>query len=145
MDHRIIFRSTFVLVVCVIIFSIVHVFSVPQNVLTVGGQYYTLTVAANDEARSKGLGGRRDMARNEGMLFVFEREAVRCFWMKNMQFSIDIIWLNAAKQVVHVEPNLSPKTFPKSFCPAKPAQYVVELRAGEAARSGVKNGQKLDF
>ncbi len=112
---------------------------------TVGKRGYHLAVASTQEARQKGLGGRADMKENEGMLFVFDAPDAACFWMKNMHFSLDMIWLDADKRVVHIEQNVSPETFPKSFCPGKPAKYVVELKAGEARRSHVVLGQKLAF
>ncbi len=79
------------------------------------------------------------------MLFVFEGVAVQCFWMKDMHFSIDIIWLDAEKRVVHIEKDVSPETYPRTFCPSKPAKYVIELSAGEASRSSIRPGQKLSF
>lgn len=115
----------------------------PQAKLQVAGKTVKLDIARSEEARAKGLGGRESMANNQGMLFVFDKPAVECFWMKDMRFSIDIIWLNTAKQVVHVERNLSPETYPASYCPKLPAKYVVELNAGQADKLGISTGDTL--
>lgn len=85
------------------------------------------------------------MAQDQGMLFVFNAPDTVCFWMKDMRFSLDIIWLDAQKEVVHIEKNVSPETFPKTYCPDKPAQYVIELNAGEAARNHLVAGHRLSF
>ena len=114
-------------------------------VLRLAGTNYQLTIASTPAARQSGLGGRPAMSQTSGMLFVFDKPAVECFWMKDMQFPLDIIWINSEKQVVHVEQQVTPETYPKTFCPSTAAKYVIELRAGEAAKRHVTIGQKLDF
>ena len=111
--------------------------------LQLGDKQYSLDIVSTDETRAKGLGGRAELASSAGMLFVFEHEQQECFWMKDMHFPIDIVWLNDKKQVVHVERNVSPDTYPNQFCPIEPATYVIELGAGQA--HGVSRGQKLAF
>lgn len=118
-------------------------YQAPQAKLQVAGKTVKLDIAKSEEARAKGLGGRESMADDQGMLFVFDQPAKECFWMKDMQFPIDIIWLNTAKQVVHVERNLSPETYPASYCPKLPAKYVVELNAGQAEKLDISPGDTL--
>jgi uncharacterized membrane protein (UPF0127 family) len=117
----------------------------PKFALDANGKKYLLEIVTTDTERSKGLGDREAMPANQGMLFVFEGVAVQCFWMKDMHFSIDIIWLDAEKRVVHIEKDVSPETYPRTFCPSKPAKYVIELNAGEASRASIRPGQKLSF
>ncbi len=113
--------------------------------LQAGRHGYHLQIVTTAQGQQKGLGGRASMPEGSGMLFAFPTEAPRCFWMKDMQFPLDIIWLNTQKQVVHVEPEVSPATFPDTFCPPEPAQYVIELNSGEAARAGIHTGETLTF
>ena len=113
--------------------------------LHAGSQMYTLRVANTPPAQQKGLGGLYSLPKNQGMLFTFSGPDVRCFWMKDMRFPLDVIWLDAGKQVVHVERNVAPATFPDEFCPNTPAQYVIELNAGEAARANIQPGETLTF
>lgn len=113
--------------------------------LRLGKSTYALEVADTPELRQKGLGGRASLAADQGMVFVFDAPGRECFWMKDMQFSIDIIWINEQKKVVHMAPDVSPETYPKLFCPPKAAKYVVELPAGEARRSEVAIGDALDL
>lgn len=113
--------------------------------LRVNGQQFTLDVADTVDKQQLGLGRRASLPAGKGMLFVYPAEAERCFWMKDMNFAIDIIWLDGDKRIVHIEPEVSPDTYPKTYCPREAAQYVVELGSGAAGRAGMKPGQQLDF
>src|SRR3989338_1806519 len=81
-------------------------------------------------AGQQSLSGRSGLAEGEGMLFVFPQDGKYGFWMKDMRFSIDILWLNASGMVVYMAQNVSPDSFPKSFESDVPARYVLELPAG---------------
>jgi len=104
-----------------------------------------LEVVDTTMARSKGLGNRSSMPTGQGMLFVYDHPSVNCFWMKDMHFSLDMIWLDTDRTVIHIEKHVSPATFPTSFCPAGMSQYVIELNAGQADALGVKVGDRLRF
>lgn len=113
--------------------------------LSIGARQYYLDVASDEATMQKGLSGRKTMASDHGMLFVFAKTGNHCFWMKDMNFPIDIIWLDDDKSIVYIETDVSPSTYPSSFCPGKPARYVIELLAGEAVSTGMSLGQKLKF
>jgi uncharacterized membrane protein (UPF0127 family) len=114
--------------------------------MNVDGQKYTLQIADTPAKQTLGLGQRDNMMPKAGMVFLYAQPAQDlCFWMKDMRFSLDIIWLDAQKQVTLIEPSLSPATYPKTYCPPKPSQYVVEINAGMAGSLGLHQGQKLDF
>jgi uncharacterized membrane protein (UPF0127 family) len=117
----------------------------PTTSFEVAGQSISLEIASSNAARERGLGGRAHVAANKGMLFVFDKPTATCFWMKDMRFPIDIIWLNAAKQVTYVQPSVAPRTYPKTFCPKSPASYVIELNAGQAQALGISTGKTLNF
>jgi uncharacterized membrane protein (UPF0127 family) len=116
-----------------------------QPVLHVGDRAYQLEVVDTPAKRERGLSGRSSLASNQGMLFVFDSEVVQCFWMKDMRFSIDIIWLSTDKKVLHIEHDASPETYPNSFCPEVPGRYVIELPAGEAQKAKIEQGSTLHF
>jgi uncharacterized protein len=116
------------------------------RVMKVNNQQYTLQVADTSTKQALGLGGRDNLAPKAGMLFTYAQPADDvCYWMKDMRFSLDIIWLDAHKQITMIEPSLSPATYPHSYCSSTPTQYVVELNAGIANSLGLHQGQKLDF
>lgn len=100
--------------------------------------------ANTNEKRIRGLSGRSGLADNAGMLFTFETSGQQCFWMKDMNFSIDIIWLNDKKEIIKILPEVSPDTYPSSFC-ADQTKYVVELPAGAARQADMDIGDRLKF
>lgn len=113
--------------------------------LRVGQQTYALNIAATAAAQKKGLGGRETLARDRGMLFVFDTPGTQCFWMKDMQFPIDIIWLDSTKKVTSTVPNITPDSYPQQYCGDVTTKYVIELNTGEAKRAGIKIGDTLEL
>lgn len=113
--------------------------------LALNGSSLHLQVANSNAERQQGLGGKSCIGPNQGMLFVFAKAGYYPFWMRDMKFSIDIIWLSSQKDVTDVSPNVSPASYPKSFVNSQPAQYVIELAAGRAAKLGIVSGAHLDF
>ncbi len=105
-------------------------------------------IAENNTQKSKGLSVKDTLKESEGMLFVFSTEREHSFWMKNMKFPIDIIWLDDDQEVVHVEHSLEP-CIPDSFCPTyKPDRnslYVLETAAGFAQKYNVTDNTYIDF
>lgn len=104
------------------------------------GQTVRVSVADTGSTRGQGLSGRAGLAADEGMLFVFPEDGEYAFWMKDMLFSIDILWLSANGEVVYMAQNISPDTYPQSFRSDVPARYVLELPAGYAGAHGVSVG-----
>jgi len=115
---------------------------VPADTETIYLKGETLQVALADTPalRERGLGGRESLGENEGMLFVFPKDGVYPFWMKDMRFSIDILWLAADGRIVYVVENVSPDTYPEDFAPDNLARYVLELPAGWTASHNVVVG-----
>ena len=116
--------------------------------VTVNGLVLIADIAATDEQMVKGLSVKDTLAENEAMLFGFDNEAEHTFWMKNMKFPIDIIWIDADKTVVHIEHNLQPCS-PNLLCPTyKPIEdslYVLETVAGFAEKHDIAKGTPVHF
>jgi uncharacterized membrane protein (UPF0127 family) len=152
MSHTVkkIFKPEYVIVAIGVIIFIVGSSSLwlhrhSGDTLSINSKKYNLLVVATAAEQEKGLGGRASLPQNDAMLFPFTTPAVQCFWMKNMEFSLDMVWLNANKQVVHIQSDVSPATYPETFCPSTPAQYVLELNAGQAQAAHLQLGQTLNF
>ncbi len=101
-----------------------------------------IEIAENDYSRTKGLMFRRDLAENQGMLFIFKQEAPRAFWMKNTPLSLDMIFVNAHKEIVKIHKYTKPFST-QSYPSIKPAQYVVETIAGFTDRYEIKTGDHI--
>jgi uncharacterized membrane protein (UPF0127 family) len=111
------------------------------------GVSITAELAVTDEERQQGLMYREKIDSDQGMLFVFEEEDKYSFWMKNMKFSIDILWLDRDKKIVHIERKVPPcKSLPcPTYSPLIPSMYVLELKAGSADENHLKLYDKLEF
>ena len=114
------------------------------STVSIGGTTVAVDVAATKAAREHGLSGRLALAPNTGLLFMFDQDGLWGFWMKDMLFSIDIIWTNAAGRVVTIAPNLSPQTYPQVFYPTAPARYTLEVPAGFAAAHNIQEGSMMN-
>lgn len=108
------------------------------------GEIYA-EIASTLNARELGLSYRDSIGDNEGLLFIFDKPDIYAFWMKDMKFSIDMVWLSEDGQVVHIEENVSPDTYPKVFANKPKALYVLELNAGMARKYGLYLGSRVVF
>jgi uncharacterized membrane protein (UPF0127 family) len=103
----------------------------------------SVDIADTPQMRQKGLSGREALADNEGMFFIFERAEKHSFWMKDMNFSIDIVWINDAYTIVDITENLHPESYPKTYRPSIPVRYVLELPSGWIERNKVNMGDMV--
>lgn len=117
----------------------------PKGEVFVNGIKIPVEFATTAAQIKKGLSGRETLAENSGMLFVFAKPDFHKFWMPDMNFPLDIIWINN-NEVVGVTENAS-NNFnplnPELYSPSSPAQYALEVNAGFAARHGIKMGDKI--
>ncbi len=97
-------------------------------------------IADTPEERERGLSGKGGLAEDEGMLFVFDSDGRYAFWMKDMKFAIDILWISHDGAIVHIEKGVAPETYPHTFAPRREARYVVELPAGFVEKHDVHVG-----
>ena len=102
-------------------------------------------IADDDAERAQGLSGREALAPDRGLLFVFDEPAAAGFWMRNMNFPIDIIWIDGAWRVVGITANVSPDSFPQVFYPPEPIKYVLETNAGWALKNNLQIGESVLF
>lgn len=105
---------------------------------------FILDVADTVEDRRQGLSGRPALEENRGMLFLYDLSGEYGFWMKDMNFPLDIIWLDDADTVVTILPSVAPETYPKVFYPTESARKVIEVSAGVADELGMKIGDQLN-
>lgn len=103
-----------------------------------------IEVADTDFDIQTGLMYRNTMAKKQGMLFIFEDEQQRFFYMKNTRIPLDIIYMNADTTIVSFQKNAKP--FNETSLPSEiPAKYVLEINAGLADTWGLKVGDAVYF
>jgi uncharacterized membrane protein (UPF0127 family) len=103
-----------------------------------------IEVADTDFLRNRGLMFRESMPENAGMLFLMRFEEIQSFWMRNTYISLDMLFVNAEKEIVTIHANtqiLSDRSYTSSL----PALYVVEVNAGFSQRNNVHVGDKISF
>tara|TARA_B100000745_G_scaffold299556_1_gene250653 strand:+ start:517 stop:1032 length:516 start_codon:yes stop_codon:yes gene_type:complete len=93
---------------------------------------FSVSLAADQTARAQGLSGMLALPQGQGKLFVFEESAPYRFWMKDMNFAIDMLWFDAEGKLVYIEHTATPASYPTLFEPPRPALYVLEINAGLA-------------
>jgi len=115
--------------------------------VAINSQTIIVEVVSKPADRERGLSGRTHLSVNEGMLFLFEAPGLHSFWMKGMQFPIDILWIHDDR-VIGVTERIDPQIgVPESelavLYPPEPVTRVLELAAGRAKLLGAKVGDRL--
>ncbi|HEX6982180.1 MAG TPA: DUF192 domain-containing protein [Balneolaceae bacterium] len=101
-----------------------------------------VAVADTDQERSQGLMDVRELGESKGMLFIFEGEQPRSFWMANTPLPLDIIFVNAEGEIVRIHHSAKPFS-EENFLSGEPAKYVVEVNAGYTIAHDIKEGMKV--
>lgn len=113
--------------------------------LRIGEREYAIEIAESAAAQVRGLSGREGLPANSGMLFMFQKPEPRLFWMYQMKFPIDIIWIREGVVVGVAENAPAPQgvSLPASFRSPEPADMVLEVAAGTAQRDGIRVGAEV--
>ena len=90
-----------------------------------------------------GLSGRTTLENGQGMLFIFDKLDFYGMWMKDMNFPIDIIWINENLQIIDIKTQVLQKSYSEIFYPVQKALYVIEVNAGFSELNNIKIGDKV--
>lgn len=115
----------------------------PSSVAEFGGVSLKIEYATTTAERELGLGGRISIPSDYGMLFVFPKDDLYGFWMKDTLIPLDMFWLNAQGQVVSIAQDVATSSYPHVFYPSTPARYVLETVAGFAEGHHIQLGTPL--
>jgi uncharacterized protein len=115
--------------------------NLPRVTLSAGMHQIDAQVAQTIEQRTTGLMHRKEMPQHEGMLFVFERPTIQCFWMKDTLLPLSVAFVSDDGTVVNLA-DMKPLAL-DSHCSDKPVRYVLEMNQGWFAKKAVKPGTKL--
>jgi len=130
-------------VVVIIFLCLIFVYSIfrgeqKQGSVCFKENCFNVSLALTPDEQSKGLMFVENLDENRGMLFVFEKDGIYPFWMKNTLISLDIIWIDSNNKVVFISRNNQPCALMcESITPQKQARYVLEINAGSADKIGL--------
>ena len=126
------------------------VFQIATKKIKINDIIIPVELADTDQKRSEGLSDRTELKQDSGMLFVFNSNGKTPFWMKDMKFSIDIIWINEAKTIVGIDKDAQPQPGTadqdlKRYYPPEEVKYVLEVNAGFSDKNNLKVGDSVDL
>ena len=99
------------------------------STILINGKSFEIELAITLEEKIKGLSGRKSLSKNSGMLFIFDKQGIYSFWMKDTFIKLDIAWISNGT-IVHIERDINPNTYPSTFSSKDNSRYVLEVNAG---------------
>lgn len=140
-------KIIFLLILIIAAFFIYYYFIPKLNTNTaetkeifVSNAKLNVEIADTSEKMTLGLSGRKTLGENNGMLFLYNEPGTYSIWMKDMKFSIDIIWIGENGKIVDLTKSVTPETYPKTFSSKEPVKYVVEVNSGWCDKNNIKIG-----
>jgi uncharacterized membrane protein (UPF0127 family) len=129
----------------IIVFELNHA-SMPKSKVIIDKHTFSVETATTSAQQQQGLSGRASMPQNQGMLFIFTRAEPYPFWMKDMNFPLDMIFINNNK-IVDIFQNVpQPKNSNAKlpiYTPSASANQVLEINAGLSKADGFKKGDTV--
>jgi uncharacterized protein len=124
--------------------------TLPKAKVIIGGHVFRVDVAELPADQQRGLGGRKALLPDEGMIFVYRERHQPGFWMHGMLIPIDMLWIDTdhVVYIVHRAPPPKPGTPDDQlevYTPSSPANFVLEIAAGRAHELGIKEGDAVQF
>ena len=113
----------------------------PVTTLKAGKHLIRAEVASTEAPREQGLMFRRELPKNNGMLFVFDRPARSCMWMKNTALPLSVAFIDANGTILNIE-KMEPFTL-DSHCSKGWIRYALEMNKNWFAKNGIKAGSKI--
>ena len=134
----------FALISC---FSDVHARRLSSDQLCIEKTCFNVEFAMTLQERMRGLMFRNSMKASEGMLLVFEESDQHSIWMKNVKFSLDLLWVDENRTIQSIEKEVPPcLEMPcPQYNPGVDSLYVLELLGGSTDRYHFQIGQKLHW
>lgn len=113
----------------------------PVVELGLGMHVLRVEVASTPATRMQGLMHRKALARNAGMVFVFDEDAVHCMWMKNTLIPLSVAFLDRSGEIINIA-DMQPHS-ERPHCAARPARYALEMNRGWFAERGIGPGARV--
>ena len=138
-------KYVFISLLIIAIFCLVFVFFLSNRekpisetlTVVIKEKTYTMQVARTSLSRERGLSKTQKIP-YDGMILIFSNPGIYSFWMKDMNYPIDIVWVDKNFQIIEVRENIYPGTYPEVFTPQKESLYVLETQAGFVEEHNIK-------
>ena len=117
----------------------------------IGDVVYVVDLAVSAEERTQGLSGRPSLGADRAMLFVYPEDGPRTFWMPDMHFPLDMVWIRSDCVVDGVTSDVPnpPLGTPRDQLPRYPStgpvRFILEINAGQAETHGIDSGSAVEF
>lgn len=142
------FKSFFSIIFLIGFFVFLAInFQTPADIkfVKIAGEKISVDLAITEQAQLQGLSFRENLEPNTGMLFIFEKSTPHYFWMQDMNFPIDIIWISGSRKVVFIKENAKPEDYPETYGGDQNSKYVLEVPAGFSAEYDLQAGDQVFF
>jgi len=140
-------KTIILISVCVFLFSFWFYSKHPLSATVVIKQTeFTVDLAITPKEKTKGLSFRKNLPSKHGMLFIYENKDQYPFWMKDMNFPLDFIWIDG-NIIVDITKNIPPanSTNMQIVKPIVPANKILEINAGEIDTYNIQIGDIVTF
>jgi len=142
-------RGTLLILTGVVILALAiygFYFMKKTEIIKINNKVIKVEIADNDMKRAMGFSGRENLPENQGMFFVYEKSDYYSYWMKDMKFPLDFIWIEKGK-VVGLTENVSTSNYPppKHLVPQEKVNAVLEVNAGFIKKNNIKVGDSVSF
>ena len=119
--------------------------NLPEDTVCIKNNCFLVQLAKTEQERESGLMFKSNLDKGKGMLFIFDKEEIYPFWMKNMLIPLDIVWINGSNKVVYISQNVQPckDLVCPLITPTFVASYVLEVNAGVCKEIDLKIGDEL--
>lgn len=122
-----------------------------KPMVLIGEASFIVELADTQDKRTQGLSGREYLDQGAGMIFLYEEVGRLAFWMKDMYFPLDMLWIGGDCRVADISAQVQPPEPDQSnrelhlISPNQPALHVLEINGGEAADAGISIGDPIKF
>jgi len=149
------YSVSFWLMISIAVLAVVFVFlllrpaaTLAKSSLFIGNNRFEVLVADTPVLRAQGLSGTKSLSADGGMIFIFDKPDRYGFWMKDMNYPLDFVWVEShagGARVADITENVAPGTYPEVFKPSVPATAVLEVSAGTIKNKNIKIGDEVSF
>jgi uncharacterized membrane protein (UPF0127 family) len=116
-----------------------------KSTVTIGNTVINVDVSDTADEREQGLSGKTSLAHDTGMLFVFDTPGKYGFWMKDMNFPLDMVWISESGSVVSINSDVATSTYPSVYYPPTDIKYVLELPSHYTVEHGIDVGSNASL